>query len=306
MDAHSKLLNDGSNESPKLRVFLNLDTLKDLPTDSRGSGLEDLPLFAQLARDGFEGVQLTTDAPVLASLSLPYCGLDRINIPGEANNIVEKHAARGDLCITVHAGWGTEDDDDVFRLVEAILAAGEKHKLPIFLETHRATITQDIWRTVRIAQKFPGIRFNGDFSHYYCGQELVYGDWVAKLDFMEPIFERIGFLHGRIASSGCMQVPIGADFFSPPMQAHGVANYLEHFKEMWIRAMAGFLRNAGKGDVLIFAPELLSGTYYYARKFPDASGQLEEECDRYDQAILLKDLARLCFEQAIKSQMREP
>jgi hypothetical protein len=305
MAAHSRLLNDGSNQSPQLRVFLNLDTLKDLPTDSRGRGLEDSLLFAQLARDGFEGVQLTTDAPVPASLRLPYCGLDRINTPEEANNIVKKHVARGDLCITVHAGWGTEDDDDVFRLVEAILAAGEKHKLPIFLETHRATITQDIWRTVRIAKEFPDIRFNGDFSHYYCGQELVYGDWAAKLDFMEPIFKRIGFLHGRIASSGCMQVPIDANISSSPLQAHGAANYLEHFKEMWIRAMAGFLRNAGKGDVLIFAPELLSGTYYYARKFPDASGRLEEESDRYDQAILLKDLARICFDQASKSQMRE-
>ena len=310
MTAHSKLLNDGSNQLPRLRVFLNLDTLKDLPADSIGPGLENSLLFTQLARDGFEGVQLTTDEPVHSSPSLPYCGLDRINTPKEAGKIVQKHAARGDLCITVHAGWGTEDDDDVFRLVEAILAAGEKHKLPIFLETHRATITQDIWRTARIATQFPDIRFNGDFSHYYCGQELVYGDWTAKLDFMEPIFERTGFLHGRIASSGCMQVPIGADFFSPPMQAHGVANYLDHFKEMWTRAMAGFLRNAGKGDVLIFAPELLPGTYYYARKFPDASGQLEEECDRYDQAILLKELARTCFEQAGKApyslQTREP
>jgi hypothetical protein len=310
MALHSNLLNDGSNQSPKLRVFLNLDTLKDLPADSGGPGFEDSLLFAQLARDGFEGVQLTTNEPVPASLRLSYCGLDRINTPEEANNIVQKHAARSDMCITVHAGWGTEDDDDVCRLVESILAAGEKHKLPIFLETHRATITQDIWRTVRIATKFPDIRFNGDFSHYYCGQELVYGDWAAKLDFMEPIFERIGFLHGRIASSGCMQVPIGSDFSSPPKQAHGVANYLDHFKEMWIRAIAGFLRNAGKGDVLIFAPELLSGTYYYARKFPDASGRLEEECDRYDQAILLKDLARLCFDRASETrdamQTREP
>jgi hypothetical protein len=296
------LLNDGSNEPPKLRVFLNLDTLKDLPDDSRWLGLENLAAYSQLARDGFEGVQLTTGAPVPASLSLPYCGLDRINAPDTADAVAHKHVARGDICITVHAGWGIEDDDEVFRLVEAVLAAGQKNKLPIFLETHRATITQDIWRTVRIAKKFPEIHFNGDFSHYYCGQEMVYGDWPAKLDFMEPVFQRIGFLHGRIASPGCMQVPIDADFFTPPTQAHGVVNYLEHFKELWIRSMAGFLRNAGQGDVLIFAPELLSGTHYYARKFPDASGQLKEECDRYAQAIVLKDLARFCFEQASKTQ----
>jgi hypothetical protein len=45
--------------------------------------------------------------------------------------------------------------------------------------------------------------------------------------------------------------------------------------------MRGFLDHAMKGDVLIFAPELLSGTYYYARMFPDTGGKLVEETDRY-------------------------
>ena len=125
---------------------------------------------------------------------------------------------------------------------------------------------------MRIANKFPEIRFNGDFSHYYCGQELVYGDWEAKLAFMEPIFARTGFLHGRVSSPGCMQVPIAAGFNSRPPQAHGAVDYLDHFKQLWTRAMRGFLRAAHPGDVLVFAPELLSGTYYYARMFPTASG----------------------------------
>jgi hypothetical protein len=95
-----------------------------------------------------------------------------------------------------------------------------------------------------------------------------------------------------------MQVPIGADLASRPLQAHGVINYLDHFKELWTRAMLGFLRTAVHGDVLIFAPELLSGAHYYARLFPNASGQLEEESDRYAQALLYLDLARMCFADA--------
>ena len=51
-----------------------------------------------------------------------------------------------------------------------------------------------------LTKRFPEIRFNADFSHYYCGQEMVYGDFEAKLDFMAPIFERVGFIHGRIAA----------------------------------------------------------------------------------------------------------
>ncbi len=46
---------------------------------------------------------------------------------------------------------------------------------------------------------------------------------------------------------------------------------------------------------LDFEPELLSGRHHYARMFPDASGQLVEESDRYLQALLYKDVARSCF-----------
>jgi hypothetical protein len=294
----SRFLNDGSSDAPKLRVYLNLDNLVDLRADTIWPGLAGLPGYQRLKADGFEGVQLTTEDLPVAGAPLPHCGLNFIRIPAEADVIVAKHAERGDLCITVHVGWGLENDDEVCRLVDAILAASDKHSLPIFVETHRSTITQDLWRTVQMLKKFPDLRLNGDFSHYYCGQELAYGDWSTKLAFMEPIFARIGFLHGRIASPGCIQVPIEADLNSRPMQAHGLINYLDHFRDLWIHAMVGFLRNARSGDVLIFAPELLSGTYYYARLFPRTSAQLIEETDRYAQALIYQDLARTCFAEA--------
>ncbi|MGI0135363.1 MAG: hypothetical protein ACREBW_10455 [Candidatus Micrarchaeaceae archaeon] len=300
MNNLSRFLNDGSADAPKLRVYLNLDNLTDLPISSLWPGYEGAARYQQLMEDAFGGVQLTTDAPAQPDALLPHCGLDRINTPVEADAIAAKHSLRGDVCLTVHAGWGLEDDDDVFRLVEAILAASEQYSLPIFIESHRATITQDLWRTVQITKKFPEVRFNADLSHYYCGQELVYGNWDDKLQFMAPIFERVGFIHGRVASPGCMQVPIGPNVNSRPLQAHGQIDYLAHFKELWTRAMLGFLKSASLGDVLIFAPELLSGTHYYARLFPNASGKMVEESDRYEQALLYQDLARGCFADAMK------
>jgi hypothetical protein len=290
-------LNDGSADAPKLRVYLNLDNLVDLCADTIWPGLVGLAQLERLAADGFEGAQRTENTAPPAGSPIPFCGCDRINTPAEAEAIATKHAARGYTCLTVHAGWGLEDDVEVDRLVEAILAASDRHKLPMFIETHRATITQDLWRTVRIARKFPEVRFNGDFSHYYTGQEMVYGGMEMKLAFMEPILTRIGFLHGRISSPGCMQVRVDAGA-GRPRQAHGPANYLEHFLELWTRAMQGFLRAAAPGDYLIFAPELLSGTYYYARLFPDCHGKLVEETDRYQQALLYQQMARGCFLEA--------
>ncbi len=292
----SGFFNDGTGEAPKLCIYLNLDNLVDLRADTVWPGLSGVERDERLVADGFEGIQLTTDEGY--SGTLPYAGMDRINSPGEADAIAEKHAMRGDASITVHAGWGLEDDDEVFRLIDAILAASARHRLPIFIETHRATVTQDLWRTVQIVKRFPEIRFNGDFSHYYCGQELVYGDWETKLAFMEPLFLRIGFMHGRIANPGSIQTTIDTDLSVGPQQALGAVNYLEHFKELWTRAMLGFLTSAEPGDALVFAPELLSGRNYYARMFPDRSGKWIEESDRYAQALLYKELARRCFDEA--------
>ena len=291
-----RYLNDGSVDAPKLRVFLNLDNLVDLRRDSIWTGVAKEELLEQLAADGFEGVQLTDDGPPPPG-ALAYCGLGRINQPGEAVLLAEKHAARGDLCLTVHVGWGIEDDDDVFRLVEAILSASERTGLPIFIETHRATITQDMWRTVQITKKFPEALFNGDFSHYYCGQEMVYGGVEMKMEFMAPIFDRIGFMHGRIASPGHMQVPIDKTN-SRPAAAVGVVDYFADFRTIWARAMRGFRNYAGPGDVLVFAPELLGGAHYYARLFPGSDGMVVEESDRYAQALLYAKIARCLFEDA--------
>jgi hypothetical protein len=301
----ARLFNDGSADAPKLRVYLNLDNLVGLRSDSIWPGLFGRARDERLAADGFEGVQLTGEGQLVKDSPLGYCGLDRINAPAEADAIAAKHAERGDQCITVHVGWGIEDDDEVDRLVEAVLKASERRGLPIFIETHRATITQDVWRTVRIARRFPEVRFNCDFSHYYCGQELVYGDWNQRLEFMEPIFSRTGFMHGRISSSGFMQVPVGPDPARRPVQAHGASDYLSHFREMWTRAMGGFLRNAAEGDVLIFAPELLAGTYYYARLFPNARGELVEESDRYAEALHLARIARECMKNASQTDSVE-
>ena len=54
-------------------------------------------------------------------------------------------------------------------------------------------------------------------------------------------------------------------------------------------------------NLLIFTPELLSGTHYYARLFPGHGGGMTEESDRYTQALLYADIARRLFKEAFAS-----
>jgi hypothetical protein len=290
----ARFLNDGTQSPPALKVYLNLDNLADKPVGARWPDVVDPDFCARLVADGFDGVQWTgRDAPP-AHFWLPFCGLDRIDEPTAAAGIVAWHKERGDVCLTLHAGWGIESDSEVDALVTAILAAGRQYEMPVFIETHRATITQDMWRTVEITKRFPAVVFNGDFSHYYCGQEMVYGGLNRKLQFMQPILDRIGFMHGRVASPGWMQAPV-PDGDQRPDEATGEIDYWADFRTIWRLAIRGFLNHAGPGDILVFAPELLSGRYYYARNFQAADGSLREESDRYQQAQRYAAVARRLF-----------
>jgi hypothetical protein len=285
--------NDGSADPPKLRFYLNEDNLAELREGSRWSGKGWPSAGETLKSDGFHGIQLTMTDPAEVA-GFPHCALDRVNTADEADAIIGRHAGLGHTCLTLHAGWGIEDDDTVDRIVEAILGASEKHTLPVYLETHRATLTQDIWRTVRLVERFPEIRFNGDFSHYYTGQEMVYGGLEAKMAFLAPVFDRIAFMHGRIGSPGNIQMVVGGGD-TRPLSALGEIDFLADFKAIWTRAFRGFRENAAPGDYLIFCPELLSRKHYYARCFPGPDGRPIEESDRYAEALAYLDIARECW-----------
>lgn len=274
-------------------MFLNFETLRDLPAWSTWPKLQGAEAMAYIKESGFEGVQ-DADAALARAAGLGSAGSGRIDFVHESEPLAKMLKDAGHEAATVHVGYGFEDDDEMDRLVDSVMNASAKTALPIFIETHRATITQDVWRTIQLTKRRPDVRFNGDFSHYYTGQELIYGDLPAKLDKMQPIFDRVRFLHGRIGSPGSMQVDI-ADGQSPIPLVHPPRDFLAHFRDMWTRAMGGFLRHAGPGDFLIFAPEILAPFIYYARVFPGPDGQLREESDRWQQALVYARIARECF-----------
>ncbi|MGE5645191.1 MAG: sugar phosphate isomerase/epimerase family protein [Acidobacteriota bacterium] len=272
--------NDGSAAPPRLRCYFNLMALEGLA----GKG------FEAIREAGYEGVQFVepateADLARCRGLGLGVCGSGRINEPGEARALAERAAGEGLECATIHLGWGLEDDDEAARLIESVLDASARHGVPLYVETHRATVFQDMWRTAQFVRRFPELRFNGDFSHWYTGLEMVYGGFERKLRFIAPVLERVRFVHGRIGNPGSIQVAIG-----------GGEPCTEHFRRMWSAAFAGFRATARPGDYICFAPELLAARIYYARTFPDATGAMCEESDRWEQSLLLARIARECFE----------
>ncbi len=275
-----------TNEKPSLRLDLNMGTVHGLPEWSTGPKCEGAAFYEAVRDAGFAGVQ-GGDIALARSAGLGVTGSSRVNRPGEALDLARQWQDAGLDCVTLHVGTELYSDEEMFAVAEDVVAASDRTGFPLYIETHRATITQDIWRTVQLVTRLPEIRFNGDFSHWYCGCEMIYGDLEAKFDLLAPVFERVRHFHGRIASPGCMQVGIG----------DGNPDFIAHFREMWTRGFVGFLRTAAPGDAICFAPEILPGPNY-ARLFPGPDGMLREETDRWAEALKMNAIAAACFAEA--------
>lgn len=283
-----KNTNDGSLDAPYLRVDINYNTCDELPTFSSGPKGNDLQKHTAIADAGFSAIQ--DGIPDLCNkLNLNLTAHARVNAVGDLKEVLPLWKSEGYNCATVHLGWGLESDSEVNGLVEYILDSSVNYDFPIYIETHRATVTQDMFRTVALTKRFPEIRFNGDFSHWYTGQEMIYGGIEQKWNFLEPVFDRVRFLHGRIGNPGSIQVAI---------QNNLNTDYVAHFKEMWTRSFLGFLKYAEPGDYISFTVELLKSTIFYARKITDENGLEREEGDRWEEALLYKTIADECWAEA--------
>ena len=274
---------------PRLAFFLNTETLDRLPDFSVAPRGDDETVYAAVRASGYEGVQ-GGDPAAAHRAGLKHAAAARVNAPGEIDALAERWSADGSVCGTVHLGWGIEDDGDADRLIGAVLDASARHGVPVYVETHRATLFQDLWRSVRLAERHPGLKFNGDFSHWYTGLELPNGGLDRKLDFAAPVMSRVGFVHARIGTPGQIQYHAGRDLGDAQERT-----YVQDFLNMWTRVFNAFRANAGPGAYLPFTPELLSPQFDYALAPPGPDGRRRELDDRWQQALLYLDLARHAF-----------
>lgn len=267
---------------------MSIDAFSSLP---RFGAMDVQARIAAVQAGGFTGMQFGGGSPeeirrcLDSGVGVAESG--RVNTPREADEFARHVAGSGAACATVHLGWGFEDDHEACELIDALLEASAKHNVPLYPETHRATVLQDMWRTLGFTKRFPELRFNGDYSHWYTGLEMVYGGFEWKLERLAPIFERVSFMHGRIGDPGAIQVEVlGAD---------DRRSFVDHFRAMWTRTFQSFLRNAQSGDYLCFSPEVLPANIFYSRTKRNERNEEVEVADRWEQSLILAAIAQDCF-----------
>jgi hypothetical protein len=291
----------------RLRLVLNTWTICNLPEFSvfpaDMSATDSVGFFKDA---GYEGLQLEADDPLVSAglaAGMHVSATGRVVRADDAVRLCQSHRDMGFSLTTLHVGTGFESQADGLRLMEAVLEASAQTGYPLLVETHRATLTQDPRRTLDFLDTFPELYLNADFSHWYAGCEMPYGDFDYKVKALQTVFDRTRYMHGRMADSSCIQVPVsGRD-----------ATNSRHFSEMWSRSFSGFLQNTGKLERISFAPELLpnwavlQGQHVeinYARMRQGSDGPVEET-DRWTEALLLCEMAKAAFQRATEAQASE-
>ena len=277
---------------PRLLAGLSFVTIAELPDWSAGPKGSTADIYAALPGAGYEGIQTLEPAIAHQTGLIPF-GIARVvDDLGQLRAMTRHWRDQGCACTTVQLGTGLEEDDDLMRLAEGMLQIAEQERRTLHLETHRATMTQDIRRTLGLIDRFPELTFNGDFAHWYIGHELPYGDIDAKLVAMRPVFERVRFLHLRVSSGAFGQLTS-----SDPAEAQ----HLAIFRRMWTESISGFLLAARPGDNLPALCELLPARTFYPKMVAGPDGLPREESDRWVEAAFLTQQARECFDAARKA-----
>src|SRR6266540_1807735 len=256
--AQSLHASDGSQDPPKLWIAVNLWGLMGLP-DGQPEWSLDEKLSRLKAAGGFDAVdryvapEPKSEAAV-AELDAAakkhgfrvgmHTHIDRLEQLDPAIALARKV---GTPYVDVMTGPYYVGEEETVRLLRALTQRFKAEKIAMMLQTHRGLVTQDVLRTVSYTRQIPDLRFDLDLSHYVAAGELGDDFPPAATEAFDAIMARAGMLDGRVSNGEQVQIDIGPAGDTP---------HARRFAAVWKKAMAGWLKRAGKGDVLPFRIEL--------------------------------------------------
>lgn len=180
--------------------------------------------------------------------------------------------------INVHAATPHISEDEAVQLISGLIEKSGAAKIPLYFETHRGRITQDLFRTAMLAQRVPQMRFTLDVSHYVLAEERP-GPTERLASLLDVILDQTEMIHGRVSNGQQIQV-------------HTIdknSEIAENYRKLWAEAMRRWRLRNKPGSSLIFTPEL--GPPPYA--IVDEKGK--ELSNRLEQSEAIWELAQLAW-----------
>ncbi|MBI1776790.1 MAG: sugar phosphate isomerase/epimerase [Proteobacteria bacterium] len=270
---------------PQLKVYQSL-----WATELRRPGVPETPVeerFQRVKDAGYDGIALDLGALDLASARATLPLFARTGLEGLVTafpNAIEDlrpalHLAKdlGAPFVVVVGQVMPLSLEGQVPVVLEWLALAKAEGVALQFETHRASITNDLYATLLLLDAVPEMRLAADLSHYVVDREMTLPLRAELHGYVSRILERSDSFQGRIATRNQIQVPIG-------FPQH--RKWLELFLGWWEEGFARWRRRAGSADTLIFLAEL--GPPEYAMTGADG----RELSDRWEEALELKRLVR--------------
>ena len=164
------------------------------------------------------------------------------------------------------------DIDAMVPVIETWMEMADRVGVPVQFETHRNCITNDLYVTLQLLDRIPGMRICADLSHYVVDREFWFPLSGHDMGLISRILHRSDSFQGRVASRQQIQLQLA---FAQHQK------WVTLFKGWWREGLADWRLRNESGDC-IFVCEL--GPPEYAMTGPDG----REMSNRWEEALLIK------------------
>jgi hypothetical protein len=272
----------------RLLVFQSLWGMQRLKGRAADASLADN--VAEIGAAGFDGVTNPFATPEQALPLVEVASDNGILIEGQCfpttiealKPALELANRYGIHQLSVQPDMRPRQLAESLRILEAWSRMTEDSDVPVYIETHRGRMTNDLLVTLDIIDALPELRLLADISHFVVERDFPEPPLPREMeDQMRQILDRSWAAHGRVASPGQVQVEISFPHNKP---------YLDQSLGWWGYMLESWSRRAGPNDSFLFTCEL--GPRPYAISGPDGFDQ----SDRWQEALMMKDLVRQLWE----------
>ena len=268
----------------KLLVLQSLWAMQNLRNTPVDRSLEEN--IALIRQAGFDGISTMWHDDATASASAAAAQAEGLIMEGtclptdldQVQPALERGVTHGLHHLNLQLDMRPRSFAEAVEILGRLEAMTAQVDFPVYVETHRGRLTNDLLFTLDLLDALPNLRLLGDLSHYVVAREVELPVSDETEQQINQVLDRVWAFHGRVAGSGQVQLPISFPQHKP---------YLDLFASWWARGFASWRKRAGADDELSYVCELGPQPYYAI-----SGADSRDLTDRWDESLMLQTLVR--------------